>query len=143
MLQNMFEIGFFSGPAGSFPTGWSEVDDDKTYPSISSRIPRQEQDEEAESGNEFERNSLRTGSESSNEDEDQPSNVMPSITRMTDESSDEDATLPQRRVSESSQRRAPIPVEYFPRFLISVVRFHLTKTRLLLFEQSEKLEGQE
>lgn len=114
MLQNMFEIGFFSGPAGSFPTGWSEVDDDKTYPSISSRIPRQEQDEEAESGNEFERNSLRTGSESSNEDEDQPSNVMPSMTRMTDESSDEDATLPQRRVSESSfTKMCPIPVEYF------------------------------
>jgi ubiquitin carboxyl-terminal hydrolase 4/11/15 len=101
MLQNMFDIGYFSGPAGSFPTGWSEVDDDKTYPSISSRIPRQVQEEEAELGNEFESNSPRSGSESSNEDEDQPSNIVPSMTRMTEESSDEDATLPQRRVSES------------------------------------------
>lgn len=98
MLQNMFDIGYFSVPAGSFPTGWSEVDDDKTYPNISSRIPRREQDEEAESGNEFERKSPRTESESSNEDEDQPSNIIPSMTRMTEESSDEDATLPQRRV---------------------------------------------
>jgi ubiquitin carboxyl-terminal hydrolase 4/11/15 len=110
MLQNMFDIGYFSGPAGSFPTGWSEVDDDKTYPSISSRIPRQIQEEEVELGNEFERNSPRSGSESSNEDEDQPPNIMPSLTRMTEESSDEDATLPQRRVSESFiLRRAFVP----------------------------------
>jgi ubiquitin carboxyl-terminal hydrolase 4/11/15 len=99
MLQNMFDIGYFSGLAGSFPTGWSEVDEDKTYPSITSRIPHLQQDEDAESGNEFEGNSTRTGSESSIEDEEQSENTASSMTRMTEESSDEDASLPQQRVS--------------------------------------------
>lgn len=96
MLQNMFDIGYFSGPVGTFPTGWSELEDDKNYPNIRSRLPRSQQEEEAESVEEFEKSSVKSESESSNEDDDSTAQNM---TRMTEESSDEDAAPPHRRVS--------------------------------------------
>jgi len=38
-LQNLFEMKYFSG-GEMVPTGWSSLDENKTYPTISSRMPR-------------------------------------------------------------------------------------------------------
>lgn len=99
----MFDITYFS-QHGGFPTGWNEVDEDKTFPNITSRLPVQQQEEEAESGNEFERNDTQPASYSS--DEDAPLSVIP---RMTDESSDEDIRPAHQRVSGTDFHYSFIP----------------------------------
>jgi ubiquitin carboxyl-terminal hydrolase 4/11 len=96
----MFDLGYFTGPAGSTPTGWSEVDEDRTYPTIASRNPRLQRNEDDESVNEFDRSSTLTGSETSNDDDELPTNTITSVTRMNDESSEEDEDSPPRPVSE-------------------------------------------
>ena len=96
----MFDLGYFTGPAGSISTGWSEVDEERTYPTIASRNPRPQQNEDAESVNEFDRSSTLTGSETSNDDDELPANTITSVTRMNEESSEEDEDSPPRPVSE-------------------------------------------
>jgi ubiquitin carboxyl-terminal hydrolase 4/11/15 len=90
-LQNMFELGFFSGSKEMIPSGWNVVDEDKTYPKVSSRNPQVYQRIDEDSGNGFEDG--RAGSESS-EDGLYPSNgnnnAFSTTTRMVDETSDED-----------------------------------------------------
>jgi ubiquitin carboxyl-terminal hydrolase 4/11/15 len=135
VLQNIFDIGYFTGSVGTFPTGWSDLSEDQIYPSISSRLPRSQQDEDAESGNEV--GSTRTGSESSVEDDEPQSNGVSNMTRMTEESSDEDAILPpQRRVSAISL--SPMwhifPLNYLRAFLYQKT-LDLTHTRTSLFER--------
>jgi ubiquitin carboxyl-terminal hydrolase 4/11/15 len=104
-LQNMFDLGYFSGPKDSVPTGWSEVDEDRNYPSIASRNPRLQRTYEDESGNDFDMANGRTGSESSNDDDQYPSNTLSSATRMNDESSEEDEpSLPKPNVSRAHFR---------------------------------------
>lgn len=119
VLQNIFDIGYFTGPVGTFPTGWSDVSEDQTYPSITSRLPRAQQDEDAESGNEF--GSTRTGSESSVEDDEPQSNEISNMTGMAEESSDEDAILPpHRRVSRISLSHLPhLPPQSFVGFSLN------------------------
>ena len=63
------------------PTGWTDVDEEKTYPTLASRAPQIPDDESVPSTD-------RTESES-DEDEDQQNDVI-GTTRMNDESSDED-----------------------------------------------------
>ena len=91
----MFDIGFFAGSKEMIPSGWNVVDEDKTYPPISTRNPQVYQPVEEDSGNGFEDG--RAGSESS-EDGRYPSNGTSNgcsePTRMVDESSDEDAIPP-------------------------------------------------
>ena len=88
-LQNMFDIGYFTGSKEMIPSGWNVVDEDKIYPPISSRNPQVYQPIDDDSGNGFEDG--RAGSESS-DDELYPgtSNAFSSTTRMVDETSDED-----------------------------------------------------
>jgi ubiquitin carboxyl-terminal hydrolase 4/11/15 len=87
----MFEIGFFAGSKEMIPSGWNVVDEDKIYPSISSRNPQVYQPIDEDSGNGFEDG--RAGSESSEEGvytSNSTSNGFSSATRMVDETSDED-----------------------------------------------------
>ena len=91
-LQNMFEIGYFAGSNEMVPTGWNVVDEDKTYPAISTRNPQVQQPIDDDSGTGFEDG--RAGSESSDESlvPNGNRNVPASnLTRMADEDeSDED-----------------------------------------------------
>ena len=85
----MFEVGYFAGSKEMIPSGWNVVDEDKTYPSISSRNPQIPQPIDEDSGNGFEDG--RVGSESSEEDLYSSSrNGFSSTTRTVDETSDED-----------------------------------------------------
>ena len=77
----MFELSYFVGTKHLLPTGWGEVEEDKIYPSLSSRAPQPEQalDDMSNRGAE------------SDDDEQYPSIPFSTNTRMVDEeSSDED-----------------------------------------------------
>jgi hypothetical protein len=90
-LQNMFEVGYFAGSKEMIPSGWNVVDEDKTYPTLSSRNPQVYQPIEEDSVNGFEDG--RAGSESSEEGSysgNGTSNAFSSTTRMVEETSDED-----------------------------------------------------
>lgn len=39
-FQNLFSIHYFADPKSLLPTGWNEVEEDKTYPALSTRAPR-------------------------------------------------------------------------------------------------------
>ena len=88
----MFDISFFAGSKEMIPSGWNVVDEDKTYPPISTRNPQVYQPVEEDSGNGFEDG--RAGSESSEEGRYGTSNGCSEPTRMVDEYSDEDAIPP-------------------------------------------------
>jgi len=77
----MFQLKYFKSSNNLVPTGWTDVDEDKTYPTLASRAPHIPDDESVPSTD-------RTESES-DEDEDQH-NSTTDTTRMNDESSDED-----------------------------------------------------
>ena len=97
-FQNIFELSYFSGKE-LVPTGWNVVDDDKTYPRLSSRslqifqAPKDsENDDDIANG--------RAGSESSNEDSSASYPNHSSTTRMADESDEDELNLlPNNRVS--------------------------------------------
>ncbi|KAF8861355.1 UCH-domain-containing protein [Acephala macrosclerotiorum] len=91
-LQNMFEVGYFSGAKEMIPTGWNVVDDDKAYPNINTRAPQPQVSNDDETGSEHRSSSGRAQSDTS-EDE-AYSNGASVSTRMVEESSDEDAAPP-------------------------------------------------
>jgi ubiquitin carboxyl-terminal hydrolase 4/11/15 len=83
-------MGYFVGSKEIVPTGWHTVDEDKTYPPLSSRKPELPQDTSSMSG--YEVSNGRAGSEGSEMDSlnaDGSAN-----TRMNEESSDEDEDIP-------------------------------------------------
>ncbi|PVH82524.1 UCH-domain-containing protein [Cadophora sp. DSE1049] len=77
-LQNLFSLSYFSNGKEMIPIGWTTVDEDKTYPSLASRILPQDSD----SVDGSDAAGSPTGSESSN--------GISGPTRMNDESSEED-----------------------------------------------------
>jgi len=90
-LQNMFSMGYFVGSKEMVPTGWHTVDEDKTYPTLSSRNPQAAQSLDPGSPSGQELSNSRAGSEGS---EDNDNDDGASNTRMVEESSDEDADIP-------------------------------------------------
>lgn len=99
-LQNLFTLGYFQGVRELVPTGWNQVDDEKTYPTLASRSPQIYQTGD-ESGNDFEMSGGQTGSETSNDDDNSNENIYGSTTRMNEESDEDELALPanHRRVS--------------------------------------------
>lgn len=91
-LQNMFTLGYFVGSKEMVPTGWHTVDEDKIYPTLSSRNPQISQSLDSSSMSGYEVSNGRAGSESSEFDNYHADGA--SNTRMTEESSDEDADIP-------------------------------------------------
>ncbi|TVY17333.1 putative ubiquitin carboxyl-terminal hydrolase 12, partial [Lachnellula arida] len=88
-LQNLFTLGYFSTPNEPIPTGWNPVDEEKTYPTLSSRMP-EPRDMRDGSSDSF--GDGHTGSDSDEADSFQrrSSNGFAGQTRMNDESSEED-----------------------------------------------------
>jgi ubiquitin carboxyl-terminal hydrolase 4/11 len=87
-LQNLFNLGYFSTSNELIPTGWNPVDEDKTYPTLSSRIP---EPREMRHGSLDSYEDGRTGSDSDEGDDfRRRSNGFSEQTRMNDESSEED-----------------------------------------------------
>lgn len=101
-LQNMFELCYFSSSNELVPSGWNIADSEKKFPTLASRNPREQQQDD-ESVNDHEGTGSRAGSETS--EESSRLTVPTSNTRMTEESSDEDdnnGSAPLHRVSFSS-----------------------------------------
>ena len=96
-LQNLFELSYFMNDTdGPVPTGWSSVDNTRTLPKLSDRIPDARDDDQ---GSPESLDSTGSGNEeSSNEDN---ASAGTSQTRMMDESSEEDAS-PAARVCNST-----------------------------------------
>ncbi|KAK4190445.1 UCH-domain-containing protein [Podospora australis] len=82
-LQNLFELSYFKDAGSMIPTGWQSVSDGTTYPRLSSRQKAVVSDVEMRSPGAW-----REGSEESSNEEASP------VTRMADESSEEDSELP-------------------------------------------------
>lgn len=94
-FQNIFDLCYFSGKE-LVPSGWNVIDDDKTYPSLSSRNPQVFQNAD-ESEDDQDMTNGRAASDTSNEDGNAHYGAFSSTTRMADEDeSDEDeiASLP-------------------------------------------------
>lgn len=89
----MFTLSYFTGVKELVPNGWHTVDEDKTYPALSSRNPQLQQSIDDDSGNDFDMTNGRTASDSSIEDDDLGTEFP--NTRMVDESSD-DELAPQK-----------------------------------------------
>jgi hypothetical protein len=88
-LQNLFDLGYFHGAKELVPSGWGEIDEDKSYPTLASRSPQLHHTMEDESSNEYDMASARAGSESSNDADLDHQHAFASTTRMNEES-DED-----------------------------------------------------
>lgn len=105
-LQNMFQLHYFKTQKELVPLGWSEVNEDKTYPTLASRNPQAFDDE---SSTDLDASTARTGSESSNDDDQSHNNAFLGSTRMTDESSEDELSRPvNNRVS-----LGPVSLQYF------------------------------
>lgn len=101
-FQNLFDLCYFSGKE-LVPVGWNVVDDDKTYPRLSSRNPQLFQTADDQSEYDHDMTNGRAASETSNEDANSHNHNYSSTTRMNEESSDEDElALPAPRVSLNS-----------------------------------------
>ncbi|PHH91308.1 hypothetical protein CDD83_1012 [Cordyceps sp. RAO-2017] len=87
-LQNLFELCYFrSDSDGLVPTGWSSVDNTCPLPKLSDRVPDVKETDQASPGSVS--STVSGNDDSSNEDEVGPDTPQ---TRMTEESSDEDAS---------------------------------------------------
>lgn len=82
----MFSLGYFSTSKELIPTGWNAVDEEKVYPTLSSRVPQPQREDSIDSfedgpagSDSDEGNNFRRGSGGYSEQ-----------TRMNDESSEED-----------------------------------------------------
>ncbi|PFH59627.1 hypothetical protein XA68_12089 [Ophiocordyceps unilateralis] len=85
-LQNLFELCYFRNDSdGPVPTGWSSFDNSTVLDKLSDRIP----DVKDMADHESPGSTMSGNEDSSNEDETGPDT---SLTRMTEESSDEDAS---------------------------------------------------
>lgn len=96
-FQNLFNISYFTGSKELVPVGWGAVDEDKSYPLISSRIPEVSQDvsdddddDIDERVNAFSTATRRTPSEAASSDAEEDDAPQLPQTRMTEESSSED-----------------------------------------------------
>lgn len=101
-LQNMFSLGYFKTNKEFIPTGWTELGDDKEYPTLASRSPQLQQTPVEDSGTDFEMANGRTESESSNEDDHRSQATFGTTTRMNEESSEDELAKPVPQVSESA-----------------------------------------
>lgn len=89
-LQGLFELSYFASQAdGPVPTGWANVENNKTLPKLADRIPEPPTREEEDQPSPESWNSTASGNEESSNEDDSPQQES-SQTRMMDESSEED-----------------------------------------------------
>jgi hypothetical protein len=100
-LQTMFSLGYCKTLKEFIPTGWTELGEDKEYPTLASRSPQAHQPPTEDSGTDFEMTNGRTESESSNDDEQLGQNAFGTTTRMNEESSEDELSRPVSRAKVS------------------------------------------
>ncbi|KAI1078420.1 UCH-domain-containing protein [Whalleya microplaca] len=86
-LQNLFDIGFYSESNSWMPTGMNGISDDKSYPKLSTRAPVESPSSEDQFDNAT--NGTASNDDTSSDEASRQSTDIP-ITRMNEESDDED-----------------------------------------------------
>ncbi|KAL9489372.1 hypothetical protein ACSS6W_001649 [Trichoderma asperelloides] len=105
-LQGLFELSYFASQTdGPVPTGWGVVDNHKTLPRLTDRIPEPPTKEEDEPSPES-WNSTASGNEDSSNEDESPQPESPQ-TRMMDESSEDEALPGARQLARSAVNRVP------------------------------------
>jgi ubiquitin carboxyl-terminal hydrolase 4/11 len=99
-LQNLFELCYFTDHSvgNGVPTGWNSVDDNKSYQRLASRAPPEtpeSADGDTQSPSNW-TNGAASDNETSNDELSQQPEAAP--TRMTEESSEEEAPIKQPKV---------------------------------------------
>lgn len=97
--NNLFDLSYFTSKKDVVPTGWGMVDEEKTFPRLSSRIPVVQDAVEVDDGasNGFASNHLQ-GSDGESSEDDIGDIPQLAPTRMNEESSDDDDLAPNTRV---------------------------------------------
>lgn len=94
-LQNLFDLCYFAEPDTTIPTGWNSTTEERSLPLLSSRQPKVlASDTEMRSPEPLD-GSDESGSEGSGN---LPASM---VTRMADESSDEDSDFPKHKVRDT------------------------------------------
>lgn len=88
-LQNMFEVGYFGNSKEMIPSGWNSVDEEKNYPSIASRNPHTQPQDDDDSTNGYEGMGGRTSSDSG-DDSSNFNSGSAGLTRMNEESEEDE-----------------------------------------------------
>jgi ubiquitin carboxyl-terminal hydrolase 4/11/15 len=98
-LQNMFDMSYFSEQDTAVPTGWQSTSDEAPLPRLSTRLPKP-----VPSDIDMRSPTPGDGSDESGSEESArlPASV---VTRMVEESSDEDSDFPKVKVRESNWSR--------------------------------------
>lgn len=85
-LQNLFDLSYFAEPGAVIPTGWNTVQDENILPRLSSRQPKP-----AVSDVDMKSPEPLDGSDESGSE-------VAAVTRMADESSEDDSDFPKTKV---------------------------------------------
>jgi hypothetical protein len=95
-LLNLFQLNYFTGSKELVPVGWGTVDEDKTFPSLASRLPKtldpvsDDEDQYDQAENIYSAHVTSTSSEAGSTDVEENNAPQITQTRMNEESSDED-----------------------------------------------------
>ncbi|RWA10790.1 hypothetical protein EKO27_g4321 [Xylaria grammica] len=95
-FQNLFDVGIFAETTSAIPTGNNTIADDKDYPKLSSRVPAEALSSEDQLDNAT--NGTASNDDSSS-DEASRHGTESSLTRMNEESDDEDNSLPVKSIA--------------------------------------------
>jgi ubiquitin carboxyl-terminal hydrolase 4/11 len=95
-LQNMFDLSYFAESATIVPTGWNSTPEDRPLPRLTTRQPKAVVSDVDMQSPETADGSDESGSEGS-------AGAVPTavVTRMADESSDEDSDFPKHKVRDN------------------------------------------
>lgn len=106
-LQNLFTLGYFRGVKELVPTGWNQIDEDKSFPTLASRSPQLEQTED--SGTDIDTPAGQEGSETS-DDNHFHDNGYGSTTRMNEEDEDDPQSSEDELNAISQKQSRDLPV---------------------------------
>ncbi|KAI1353065.1 hypothetical protein F5Y01DRAFT_67231 [Xylaria sp. FL0043] len=90
-FQNLFEIGIFTETASALPTGNNNISEEKEFPRLSSRVPAESPSSEDQLDN---ATNGTASNEDSSSDEAPRRSIDTAVTRMNEESDDEDNASP-------------------------------------------------
>ncbi|KAI0971631.1 hypothetical protein F4678DRAFT_70075 [Xylaria arbuscula] len=103
-FQNLFEIGIFTETSSVIPTGNNSISEDRDFPKLSSRVPP----ESTSSEDQFDNATNGTASnDDSSSDEAPRHSIESSVTRMNEESDDEDNGLAVKSIPHRPKTNRP------------------------------------
>ncbi len=109
-LQNLFDMGYYNDSSNVIPIRWPSTSDEKLYPRLRSRVPKPPVSKTAPAEDEESEESAEDS-----EDELSRATAEESVTRMADESDDEDGPISANQVCVFQRQSRPFFTGCFPR----------------------------